>query len=151
MLMRTDPFRELDRLTRQVFGNVPGTGGGQAAIPLDAYRDGDEFVVELDLPGVSPDAIELGVQRNVLSVKAERRSAVADDDVEPHVAERPLGVFSRRLLLSEALGAEHMSAGYEAGVHTMRLPVAEQGKSRRIAVSAAEGGKKQINAWPERV
>jgi HSP20 family protein len=146
MLMRTDPFRELDRLTRQVFGNAPGTGGRPATIPLDAYRDGDEFVVELDLPGVSPDGIELGVQRNVLSVKVERRSAVAGDDVEPQVAERPFGVFSRQLFLGEALDAEHISAGYEAGVLTLRIPVAEQAKPRRIAVSAAEGEKQQINA-----
>jgi HSP20 family protein len=146
MLMRTDPLRELDRLSQQLFGNLPGTGGRPTAIPLDAYRAGDEFVIELDLPGVSPDAIELDVQRNVLGVKAERRSAVADDDVETQVAERPLGVFSRQLLLGEALDTEHISAGYEAGVLTLRIPVAEQAKARRIAVSAVEGEKKQINA-----
>jgi HSP20 family protein len=146
MLMRTDPFRELDRLTQQVFGNVPGTWSRPTAMPMDAYRVGDEFVVAFDLPGVSPDAIELDVERNVLTVKAERRPTAAGDDVEMEVAERPLGVFSRQLFLGEALDAEHVSASYDAGVLTLRIPVAEQAKPRKIEISAAEGEKKQINA-----
>src|ERR671917_2928216 len=99
MLMRTDPFRELDRLTQQMFGNGPGTWTRPTAMPMDAYRAGDQFVVAFDLPGVSPDAIELDVERNVLTVKAERRAAAAGDNVEMEVAERPLGVFSRQLFL----------------------------------------------------
>jgi HSP20 family protein len=146
MLMRTDPFRELDRLTQQVFGNVPGTWSRPTAMPMDAYRVGDEFVVAFDLPGVSPDAIELDVERNVLTIKAERRPTVAGDNVELEVAERPFGVFSRQLFLGEALDVEHVSASYEAGVLTLRIPVAEQAKSRKIEISAAEGEKKQINA-----
>jgi len=146
MLMRTDPFRELDRLTQQVFGNVPGTWSRPTAMPMDAYRVGDEFVVAFDLPGVSPDAIELDMERNVLTVKAERRPTVAGDNVELEVAERPLGVFSRQLFLGEALDVEHVSASYEAGVLTLRIPVAEQAKPRKIEISATEGEKKQINA-----
>ena len=145
MLMRTDPFRELDRLTQQVFGNVPGTWSRPTAMPMDAYRAGDQFVVAFDLPGVSPDAIELDVERNVLTVKAERRSAAVGDNVEMQVAERPLGVFSRQLFLGEALDAEHVSASYDAVVLTLRIPVAEQAKPRKIEISAAEGEKKQIN------
>jgi len=146
MLMRTDPFRELDRLTQQVFGNVPGTWSRPTAMPMDAYRVGDEFVVAFDLPGVSPDAIELDVERNVLTVKAERRPTVEGDNVEMEVAERPLGVFSRQLFLGEALDAEHVSASYDVGVLTLRIPVAQQAKPRKIEISAAEGQKKQINA-----
>ena len=146
MLMRTDPFRELDRLTQQVFGNLPGTWSRPTAMPMDAYRVGDEFVVAFDLPGVSPEAIELDVERNVLTVKAERRTTAAGDDVEMQVAERPLGVFSRQLFLGEALDTEHISASYDAGVLTLRIPVAEQAKPRRIAVTAGESGQKQINA-----
>jgi HSP20 family protein len=146
MLMRTDPFRELDRLTQQVFGNVPGTWSRPTAMPMDAYRVGDEFVVAFDLPGVSPGAIELDVERNVLTVKAERRPAAAGDNVEVEVAERPLGVFSRQLFLGEALDTERVSANYDAGVLTLRIPVAEQAKPRKIEISAAEGEKKQINA-----
>ena len=146
MLMRTDPFRELDRLTQQVFGNVPGTWSRPTAMPMDAYRVGDEFVVAFDLPGVSPDTIDLDVERNVLTVKAERRPTVEGDNVEMEVAERPLGVFSRQLFLGEALDVERVSASYEAGVLTLRIPVAEQAKPRKIEISAAEGEEKQINA-----
>src|SRR4029079_6410485 len=91
MLMRTDPFRELDRLTQQVFGNSPGTWSRPTAMPMDAYRVGDEFVGAFDRAGVSPDAIELDVERNVLTVKAERRPNRETDQVEMQVAERPLG------------------------------------------------------------
>ena len=146
MLMRTDPFRELDRLTQQVFSNVPGTWSRPTAMPMDAYRVGDEFVVAFDLPGVSPDAIELDVERNVLTVKAERRPTAADDNVEMQVAERPLGVFSRQLFLGDTLDTDNIAASYDAGVLTLRIPVTEQAKPRKIAISAAEGEKKQINA-----
>ena len=146
MLMRTDPFRDLDRLTRQLFGNAPGTWSAPATIPMDAYRDGEQFVVQFDLPGVDPEAIELDVERNVLTVKAERRPTVVGENVEMQVAERPSGVFSRQLFLGETLDTEHIDAGYDAGVLTLRIPIAEKAKSRRIAIANAESGQKQINA-----
>jgi HSP20 family protein len=146
MLMRTDPFRELDRLTQQVFGSAPGTWSRPAVMPMDAYRSGDEFVVAFDLPGVSPDAIELDVERNVLTVKAERRPLVTGDDVQRQVSERPLGVFSRQLFLGDTLDTEHINASYDAGVLTLRIPIAEQAKPRKIEINAGEGSPKQINA-----
>jgi HSP20 family protein len=146
MLMRTDPFRELDRLTQQVFGNTQGTWSRPTAMPMDAYRVGDEFVVAFDLPGVSPDAIELDVERNVLTVKAERRPIAETEHVEMQVAERPLGAFSRQLFLGETLDSENVSAHYEAGVLTLRIPVAPQAKPRKIEISHAESDKKQIDA-----
>lgn len=146
MLMRTDPFRELDRLTQQVFGNVAGTWSRPTAMPMDAYRAGDEFVVVFDLPGVSPDAIELDVERNVLTVKAERRPTVTGESVEVQVSERPLGVFSRQLFLGDSLDTEHVNASYDAGVLTLRIPVAEQAKPRKIAITAADPDRKEINA-----
>jgi HSP20 family protein len=146
MLMRTDPFRELDRLTQQVFGNVPGTWSRPTAMPMDAYRAGDEFVVAFDLPGVSPDAIELDVERNVLTVKAERRPTAEGEHVEMQVAERPLGVFTRQLFLGDTLDTENIAANYEAGVLTLRIPVAPQAKPRKIAVASADNEQKQINA-----
>jgi HSP20 family protein len=146
MLMRTDPFRELDRLTQQVFGNSPGTWSRPTAMPMDAYRVGDEFVVAFDLPGVSPDAIELDVERNVLTVKAERRPNRETDQVEMQVAERPLGVFSRQLFLGETLDSDNISAHYESGVLTLRIPVAPQAKPRKIAITHTENETKQINA-----
>lgn len=146
MLMRTDPFRELDRLTQQVFGNTPGTWSRPAAMPMDAYREGDQFVVCFDLPGVDADAIELNVERNVLTIKAERRPVATGEDVEMQVAERPLGVFSRQLFLGDTLDADHIDASYEAGVLTLRIPVAEKAKPRKIAISNVESERKQIDA-----
>jgi HSP20 family protein len=146
MLMRTDPFRELDKLTQQVFGGTPGTWSRPTAMPMDAYRSGEEFVVAFDLPGVSPEAIELDVERNVLTVKAERRPAATGDNIEMQVAERPLGVFSRQLFLGDALDTEHIDARYDSGVLTLRIPIAEQAKPRRIALSHTDTEQKQINA-----
>jgi HSP20 family protein len=146
MLMRTDPFRELDRLTQQVLGNNAGTWSRPTAMPMDAYREGDRFVVAFDLPGVSPEAIELDVERNVLTVKAERRPIVTGEQVEMQVAERPLGVFSRQLFLGDTLDAEHIEAGYEAGVLTLRIPIAERAKPRKITIANADSGHQQINA-----
>ncbi|HEX7305023.1 Hsp20/alpha crystallin family protein [Lentzea sp.] len=143
MLMRTDPFRELDRLTQQVFGGS-GTWSRPTAMPMDAYRDGDRFVVCFDLPGVSPDAIELDVERNVLTVKAERRPV--GTDVEMQVSERPLGVFSRQLFLGDTLDTEHIDAQYDAGVLTLRIPIAERAKPRKIAITSADETPKQIDA-----
>ena len=146
MLMRTDPFRELDRLTQQVLGGAGGTWSRPTAMPMDAYRAGDTFVVAFDLPGVDPAAIELDVERNVLTVKAERRPPRAADDVEMQVAERPLGVFSRQLFLGDTLDADRIDATYEAGVLTLRIPVAERAKPRKISISNADSGQHRIDA-----
>jgi HSP20 family protein len=134
MLMRTDPFRELDRLTQQFFG-VHGTQSRPAVMPMDAFRDGEEYVVRFDLPGVSPDSIDLDVERNVLTVKAERTS----DGTELQVAERPKGVFSRQLFLGDTLDTDRIEASYDQGVLTLRIPVAAQAKARKIAVTAGAG------------
>jgi HSP20 family protein len=145
MLMRTDPFRDFDRLTQQFLSN-PGTWSRPSAMPLDAYRSGNEYVIAFDLPGVAPDAIELNIERNVLTVRAERRPNPVGEDVEMQVAERPLGVFSRQLFLGDTLDTEKVSASYDAGVLTLRIPVAEQAKPRRIEISNADTGVRQIDA-----
>ncbi|RDI32058.1 Hsp20/alpha crystallin family protein [Lentzea flaviverrucosa] len=143
MLMRTDPFRVLDRLTQQVAGTA-GTWSKPSAMPMDACRDGDEFVVSFDLPGVAADAIELSVERNVLTVRAERRPV--GGDVEMQVSERPQGVFSRQLFLGDTLDTDRIGAQYDAGVLTLRIPIAERAKPRRITVSAGEDSPRQIDA-----
>ena len=97
-------------------------------------------------PACRPDAIELDVERNVLTVKAERRPVVTGEQVEMQVAERPLGVFSRQLFLGDTLDTEHIEAGYEAGVLTLRIPIAERAKPRKIAIANADSGHQQINA-----
>lgn len=138
MLMRTDPFRELDRVAQQVFG----TWSRPTAMPMDAYRDGDEFVVAFDLPGVTADAIELNVERNVLTVKAERRPF--EHQGETLITERPLGVYSRQLFLGDTLDTARIAADYADGVLTLRIPVLEKAKPRRIEISTT-GEPKQIN------
>lgn len=137
MLMRTDPFRELDRLTQQLMGS--GTSSRPAAMPMDAYRDGDDYVVVFDLPGVTPDAIDIDVERNMLTVRAERRPAGGADTVQMELAERPLGVFSRQIVLADTLDTERIEANCEAGVLTLRIPIAERAKPRKITIGGANG------------
>jgi len=143
MLMRTDPFRELDRLTQQVFG-TNGTLARPAVMPMDAWRDGDTFHVEFDLPGVNPDSIDLDVERNVVTVKAERPPRTSD--AELIAAERPRGVFSRQLILGDNLDTEHIAASYDTGVLTLLIPVAEQAKPRKIAITSKDEDRQAINA-----
>ena len=135
MLMRTDPFRELDRLTQQVFGTT-GTTGRPAAMPMDAWRDGDEFIVEFDLPGIDPAAVDLDVERNVLTVRADRPELT--EKTELLAAERARGVFSRQLILGDNLDTDKVDASYQGGVLRLRIPVAEQAKPRKIAITSAD-------------
>jgi HSP20 family protein len=139
MLMRTDPFRELDRLTQQAFGTVTRP----AVMPMDAWREGDSFVVELDIPGVDPDSVDLDVERNVLTVRAER-PAFARENTEMIASERQRGVFSRQLLLGDSLDADRVEANYDAGVLTLRIPVAEKAKPRKISVTSGKPERREI-------
>jgi HSP20 family protein len=140
MLIRTDPFRELDRLTQQLLG----TAARPAAMPMDAYRKGDDFYVQFDLPGVTAESIELTVEQNVLTVRAERTPAQADG-AEMLVAERPVGTFTRQVFLGDTLDAEHIAADYSAGILTLTIPVHEQAKPRTIAITGHED-RKQVSA-----
>ena len=133
MLMGTDPFRELDRLTQQVFG----TAARPAFMPMDAWRDGDTFHIEFDLPGVRADSIDLDVERNVLTVSANRPTR--DGNVELIANERPSGVFSRQLILGDNVDLDKISASYHDGVLSLEVPVAEKAKPRKIAIEAADG------------
>jgi HSP20 family protein len=140
MLMRTDPFRDFDRLTEAVWG----TRTRPAVMPMDAYREDGTFVVHLDLPGVSADTIDLTVEQNVLTVHAERKPPVGDG-AERVVDERSYGVFSRQLFLGDTLDADQLSADYEAGVLTLKIPIAERAKPRKVEISAG-ADRKEINA-----
>jgi len=131
MLMRTDPFRELDRLTQQVFG----TPARPTAMPMDAYRKEDSFLVQFDLPGIDPDSIDLTIERNVLTVHAERKRPDSSD-VEMLAAERPHGTFSRQLFLGDTLDVDNLHADYTDGVLTLSIPVAEKAKPRKVAITA---------------
>lgn len=140
MLMRTDPFREFDRLAQQVFG----TTARPAGMPMDAWQEDGQFVVAFDLPGVDPETVDLDVERNVLTVKAERKSP-AGENTEMIAAERPQGVFSRQLILGDTLDTDGIQANYDAGVLTLRIPVAEKAKPRRIEIISS-GQRQEINA-----
>jgi HSP20 family protein len=133
MLMRTDPFRELDRLTQQLVG----TSARPTFMPMDAWREKDTFIVEFDLPGVQADSIDLDVERNVLTVRAERKAH--ENGTELVAAERPRGVFSRQLILGDNLNLDQISASYRDGVLRLTIPVAERAKPRKIEVAAENG------------
>jgi len=145
MLMRTDPFRELDRLTDAVFG----TTARPAVMPMDAYRKGEAFYVHFDLPGVDTDSIDLTVEHNVLTVRAERSGPWGSNGntsgFERIVSERPQGVFTRQLFLGETLDVDNLRADYDAGVLTVTIPVAEQAKPRKVEVKGSSQ-RKEINA-----
>jgi HSP20 family protein len=138
MLMRFDPFRELDRLTQSGWND-----GRPLVMPLDAYRDGDRFTVVLDVPGVDPDTIELTVEKNVLTISAAR-TWERKEGVEIVVAERPQGAFSRQLFLGEGLDTEHIDASYANGVLRVVVPVAEQAKPRKVAIAHGDPTAKAI-------
>ncbi|MFG2651442.1 Hsp20/alpha crystallin family protein [Streptomyces sp. NPDC048436] len=142
MLMRTDPFRELDRLAQQLIG--PGTASRPSAMAMDAYRDGDEYVVAFDLPGVTAEAIDIDVERNMLTVKAERRPVAKSEHVQMELSERPLGVFSRQIVLADTLDTERIEADYDAGVLTLRIPIAERAKPRKISIGN-EASRREIS------
>jgi HSP20 family protein len=133
MLMRTDPFRDLDRLAQQVMG----TAARPAVMPMDAWREGEEFFVEFDLPGINADSLDLDVERNVVTVRAERPGI--DPGREMLATERPRGVFSRQLVLGENLDTENIEASYHGGVLRLRIPVAEKAKPRKIAIGRGNG------------
>ncbi len=142
MVMRWDPFRELDRLAEQASA---GATQARRSFPMDALRRGDQFLVEFDLPGVDPGSIDLTVEKNVVTVTAERRFERQEDD-EVVVAERPQGTYTRQLFLGDTLEAESIEANYEAGVLTLTIPVAEAAKPRRVQVSGGQQGAQQIEA-----
>ena len=139
MLMRSEPFTEVNRIAQQLFG-VPATGtwSKPTAMPADAYRNGDEFVIAFDLPGVDADAIDIDVERNVLTVRAERRPIDLGDQATVQLGERPLGVFSRQMFLGDALDTDRIDAAYDNGVLVVRIPIADKAKPRKIGVAVRE-------------
>lgn len=133
MLLRYDPFREIDRLTEGLFGNW----GRTPWMPMDAYRKDDHAEIRFDLPGVQPDSIDLTVEQNVLTVKAER-SWTPEEGTEVLARERTQGTFSRQVMLGEALDTDHVDARYEDGVLRVIVPVREQAKPRKVEIHSGE-------------
>ena len=137
--MRFDPFREFERFTQQGWGQ-----NRWSVLPMDAYRHGDQFLVHFDLPGADPESIEVTVEKNVLTVKAERSWQRTEGD-EVLVSERPQGSFSRQLFLGETLDADNIAASYENGVLTVTIPVAEKAKPRKVEIGTG-GSRKAVEA-----
>ncbi len=141
MLLRTtDPFRDFDRIAEQLLG----TTNRPAVMPMDAWREGDVFQIEFDLPGVAQESIDLDVERNVLTVRAER--VPRNGDWEMLASERPRGVFSRQLVLGDNLDLEHIEASYEGGVLRLTVPVAERAKPRKIEIGQGSSSRQAIEA-----
>jgi HSP20 family protein len=140
MLMRTDPFRDLDRFAQQVLG----TAARPAVMPMDAWREGDAFFVEFDLPGVDRESLDLDIERNVVTVRADRPAV--DPNRDMLATERPRGVFSRQLVLGDNLDTERIDASYEEGVLRLRIPVCEKAKPRKIAIGRGADAHEVINA-----
>jgi HSP20 family protein len=137
MLMRSDPFRELDRFAQAAFG----TRMRPSMMPMDAYREDDHFVVHFDLPGVDTSSIDLTVEDNVLTLSAERQWQ-AGENQQVLASERVQGNFRRQLFLGDGLDTDHVEAGYDDGVLTVTIPVAEQAKPRKVEVTSS--GARQI-------
>jgi HSP20 family protein len=143
-LVRSDPFRDVDRLFQQLWTEQQN-GSRSMAMPMDAYRKDDSFLLRLDLPGVKPDSVELTVEDSVLTIKAERPAPPQAEGIESVIAERPYGSFSRQVVLGSNLDTENIRADYEAGVLTVVIPVAEKAKPRRIEVTT-RSDQQQITA-----
>jgi HSP20 family protein len=144
MLMRFDPWRELDRLTADAWSDrrVP------RMMPMDAYRHDDAFLVVFDVPGIDPESIELTVEKNVLTVSVRRAFDRSELD-EILVSERPQGVFSRQVFLGDGLDIDALEATYDAGVLTVKVPVLEAAKPRRIPITVGESGQTAIETSAE--
>jgi HSP20 family protein len=135
MLVRFDQFHDYDRLTER-FDQIARRA--TSIVPMDAHRHGNEVILDLDLPGMDPEAIDLTVERDVLTVSANRQWDRKEDD-ELFAAERPHGTFTRRVLLGNSLDTSNLQATYDRGVLTVTLPVTEQAKPRKITVGSERG------------
>lgn len=131
MLTYNDPFRGLDTLFDQL-----SSARRTAAAPLDAYRRGDEVWAHIDLPGVAADSIDIDIERSVLTVTAERGWQAEEGD-QLYLNERHQGTFRRQLNLGEGLDADRIEADYHDGVLTLRIPLAEKAKPRKVSIKTS--------------
>ncbi len=138
MLMRFDPFRELDRLSQELWSGADRSSRGFSTMAMDAYREDDHFVVHFDLPGVDPESIDITVEDDMLTVSADRKWERREAQ-EWVATERYRGTYQRQLFLGDRLDADHIEATYDEGVLTLTIPVAEAAKPRKVAVQAGKG------------
>jgi len=133
MLLHNVTVRDLDRLTARVFDTTTRGSGAR----LDAYREGDNFTIDIDLPGVDPASIDITVDRKVLTVRAERKRAQREG-LQFVVTERPMGTFSRQIFLSDTLDTDRLEARYDDGVLVLSIPVTENAKPRKFEVTGRD-------------
>lgn len=145
MVMRFDPFRDVDRWAERLLSSAADVGQSMRAMPLDVYRSGDHFVLHCDLPGIDPGSLDVGVDGRTLTVRAQRSPRA--EDVEWLTHERPTGTFARQLTVGQGLDLEHIEATYTDGVLTLSIPVAEQAKPRKVEVTHVVGSS-PITATP---
>lgn len=132
-MLRFDPFRDLERLSDQLANAAAGTARSPRFMPMDLYKVEDHYVLHADLPGVDAGSIDLNVENNVLTLKAERTPR-SDEGLQWIGAERPTGTYMRQLTLGEGIDAERITADYRDGVLSVTIPVAEKAKPRRIEI-----------------
>jgi HSP20 family protein len=147
MLLRFDPFQEMDRLVGALdrFG---APASMRSRVPIDAYRQGEELVVHADLPGVDPASVEVTVERNVLTIAARRvpEPARADEQTRMFAAERFHGELNRQVLLGEGLDTGKISAVFHDGVLTLTIPLAAAVKPHKVAIATAAPADRTITA-----
>lgn len=150
VMQRWDPFRDLRQMDDTMNRLWRGFGGVQSGaedwnISLDVVQRPDELVVKASIPGVKADGIDLSIEDDVLSLRAERKSDFEDDKSVYLIQERPTGSFYRALRLPESVDAGKIQSTYENGVLTIMLPKAEEKKKKQIKIQIG-GGAKAIEA-----
>ena len=128
-----DPFREVDRFFTEA--RTPAS----VAMPMDLYRSGETFTARIDLPGVEPSTIDIDIEDRTLTIRAERKGDVSESDQQWLLRERPTGTFARQLTLGPGVALDQIAADYDDGVLTLRIPVAEEAKPRKISVQHSAG------------
>lgn len=142
MTISYDPFREMDRLTRALLGAATQEQRGPRSMPMDLYREGDHFVLNIDLPGMDPGSIDVDVEGNTLTVRARR--TIRGEETQWLAQERPSGDFLRQLTLGEGLDVENIHAHYDAGVLSLTIPVAKKERARRVQITTGREDRREI-------
>ncbi len=139
MAMSFDPFSEIDRIASVLIQSRPGP----RVMPVDLYRDGDRYILSADLPGVDPGSVDIDVDGQLLTIRAQRSAARADG-AKWLLQERPAGTYLRQFSIGEGVDSANISASYEDGVLRLVIPVSERAKPRKVQVmtqnSAADQG-----------
>jgi HSP20 family protein len=143
-ITRWDPFRdlmsiqnEMNRLFGRTYGSdVGGTTRGAWTPALDVYETKENFVITMELPGLSPEDVDISVEDSTLMVRGERRFYSEQDEDSFHRIERRFGEFTRSLTLPSTANAENIKASFDQGVLTIEVPKKEEAKPRKIAIKA---------------